>query len=603
MAKSKTGKRSDAASKSASGDKGVPTLTKNDVARILDEVSVMLEISGANAFKVRAYYNGARAVEEITDDLSELVESKELLDVRGVGKSIFRDIESLLATGSFDLYDELRENIPEGVRDMLRISGMGPKKVKAVYDELGVDSVDALEHAGRAGQLADLPGFGEKTQTNILRGIAQMRKYQDRFLYHKALEAAEYVHEYVKDLEGVKRSLIGGSLRRCKETIGDVDILVSAEESGHIMDEFTSLDRVATVVAKGETKSSVVLGSGIAVDLRVVKDEQFAFASHYFTGSKAHNTEIRARAKKRGYKLNEYGLFEGEKPTSCREEADIFAALGLDFIPPELRENNGEIDAAENHELPALVDQRDIRGVFHCHTTYSDGHATLKEMVDAARALGHKFFGTGDHSQGAVYAEGMSVEKVKEQRKEIDWMNDKSAGEFVVFHGTESDIHPDGALDYPDEVLATFDYVVASIHGNFNLSEAEQTRRLIKAIENPFTTMIGHPTGRLLLSREGYDINLHAVIEAAAANDVLLEINAHPNRLDLDWRHCRAARDAGVLLVINPDSHSTDGIADTRFGVGVARKGWLEKKDLLNTRTPTQVRKFFQSRKKKKGIQ
>jgi DNA polymerase (family 10) len=600
MAKAKKKTKAKKATKPAAADPS--TLTRNDVARILDETSVMLEIAGANVFKVRAFYNAARALEELTDDLRELVKSKQLLEVRGIGKSIFNDIASLLETGSFEQYDTLRKDIPEGVLDMLRISGMGPKKVKAVYDELGIDSVEALEHAGREGQLADLPGFGEKTQTNILRGIAAMRKYQDRFLYPKAREAAEYVHGAVKDLDGAKRSLIGGSLRRRKETIGDVDVLVSADDAEPIMDHFVGLDRVATVVAKGSTKSSVVLSSGIAVDLRVVKDDEFAFASHYFTGSKAHNTEIRARFRKRGYKLNEYGLFKDDKPTPCREEADIFARLDLDYIPPELRENNGEIEAAQAHELPTLVEEGDIRGVFHCHTTYSDGHATLKEMVDAARDLGHVFFGTGDHSQSAVYAEGMSVDTVKKQRDEIDWLNDKFEGKFTVFHGTESDILPDGSLDYPDEVLAGFDYVVASIHGNFNLSEAEQTRRLIKAIENPFTTMVGHPTGRLLLTREGYAINLQAVIEAAAENDVMLEINAHPNRLDLDWRHCRAARDAGMLAVINPDAHATGGIADFRYGVGVARKGWLEKKDLLNCRTAAQVKKFFETRKKKKGI-
>jgi DNA polymerase (family 10) len=593
MAKPRPGKR-------AAADPS--SLTKNDVARILDDTSVMLEITGANPFRVRAYYNAARALEELTEDLREQVESKALLDVRGIGKGIFADIESLLARGSFELYEELRKDIPDGVLDMLRISGMGPKKVKLVHDELGIDSIEKLEHAGRAGELAGLPGFGEKTQTNILRGIAMMRKYQDRFLYSKAFGQASALYDVVKNQPGVQRHLLGGSIRRRMETIGDVDILVSATEAEPVMETFTTLPDVATVVAKGPTKSSVILRSGIHVDLRVVQDEEFAFAAHYFTGSKAHNTEVRARAKKLGYKLNEYGLFKGNAPTPCRDEAAIFATLGLDYIPPELRENNGEIEAAAARALPELVDEKDVRGVFHCHTTYSDGHATLKEMVDAARALGHSFFGTGDHSQSAVYAEGMTVERVQEQRKEVEWMNEKLGGKFTVFHGVESDILPDGSLDYPEDVLAGFDYVVASIHGNFNLSEAEQTRRLVEAIENPYTTMIGHPTGRLLLSRDGYALNLHAVIEAAAANDVLLEINSHPNRLDLDWRHCKVARDAGVLIVINPDAHTTDGIEDFRYGVGVARKGWLEKKDLLNARTPLQVKKFFESRKKKKGI-
>jgi DNA polymerase (family 10) len=576
-------------------------LTKTDVVKVLDDVSVMLEITGANAFKVRAFYNAARALEELTEDLGAMVESKELLNVRGIGKSIFADIASLLARGTFDELEKLREQVPAGVLDMLRISGMGPKKVKLVYDELGIQSIDVLEHAGREGQLADLPGFGEKTQTNILAAIARMRKYQARFLYSKAHEEASAVYDAVRVLPGVRRSLIGGSLRRRKETIGDVDILVSADESDAIMDTFASLPNVATVVGKGPTKSSVILKVGINVDLRVVKDSEFAFASHYFTGSKQHNTDVRARAKKLGYKLNEYGLFKDDEPTPCKDEAELFALLGLDYIPPELREANGEIEAAEAHALPDLVEEKNVRGVFHCHTTYSDGHATLKEMVEAARALGHTFFGVADHSQGAVYAGGVSVEGVKQQRTEIEWLNEKMAGRCTVFHGTESDILPDGSLDYPDDVLAGFDYVVASIHGNFNLSEAEQTKRLIKAIENPFTTMIGHPTGRVLLSREGYALNLQAVIEACAAHHVMLEINAHPNRLDLDWRHCKTARDSGVMLVINPDAHTTDGIAHFRYGVGVARKGWLTKKDLLNTRTAAHVHEFFADRKRRKG--
>ncbi len=578
------------------------SLTKNDIARILDDVSVMLEITGANPFRVRAFSNAARALEDLTEDLREQVSGKMLLKVRGIGKGIFADIESLLSTGSFELYDELKEGIPDGVLDMLRISGMGPKKVKLVYDELGIDSIESLEHAGHAGELAGLPGFGEKTQTNILSGIAMMRKYKDRFLYSKAFDQASIVYDAVRALKGVKRHLLGGSLRRRKETIGDVDILVSANDSEDIMETFTTLPGVASVIAKGATKSSVILSSGIHVDLRVVKDDEFAFASHYFTGSKQHNTEVRARAKKLGYKLNEYGLFKGDKPTKCREESDIFKVLGLDYIPPELRENNGEIEAAAAHTLPDLITDKDIRGVFHNHTTYSDGHATLKEMVDAAQVLGHTFFGTGDHSQSAVYASGLSVKRVKEQRKEIAWLNEKLAGKFTVFHGTESDILADGSLDYPNDVLAAFDYVVASIHSNFKMSESEQTNRIIKAIENPHTTMIGHPTGRLLLSRDGYQVNLQAIIEAAAANDVMIEINSHPSRLDLDWRHCKVARDAGVLIVINPDAHTTDGLDYYHYGVGIARKGWLTMKDILNTRTAAQVRKFFDARKKKKGV-
>lgn len=578
------------------------TLTKVDIARILDDVSMMLEITGANPFRVRAFSNAARAMEEQTDDIRKLIATKELLEVQGIGKGIFADVSSLLERGTFELYDELRREIPQGVLDMLRISGMGPKKVKLVHEELGIKSIAELEHAGRSGVLADLPGWGEKTQTNILRGIARMRKYQDRFLFHKALAEATVMHDLVRKQPGVKRSMIGGSLRRHRETIGDVDILASAEDSAPIMETFTGHEKVATVVAKGDTKSSVILDTGINVDLRVVTDEQYPFATHYFTGSKQHNTEVRARAKKLGYKLNEYGLFgKRDKPTPCADEEALFARLGLDWVPPELRENTGEIEAAAERALPELVEVKDVRGVFHCHTTYSDGKATLREMVDAARALKHKYFGTGDHSERAIYADGLTRERVREQREEIEALREEVAP-FQIFHGIESDIFGDGALDYDEETLSQFDYVVASIHGQFNMKEAEMTNRIVKAMSNPFCTMLGHPTGRLLLEREAYAINLQAIIDAAVEYGVMLEINAHPNRLDLDWRHTRAARDAGAMIVVNPDAHSTNAIDYFRYGVGVARKGWLEKKHLFNTRTPAQVRKYFDDRKKKKGI-
>lgn len=578
------------------------TANKDDIARVLDDTAVMLEITGANPFRVRAFSNAARSLEETTEDLRELIKSKELLEVRGIGKGIFADIESLFATGTFELYEDLRKQVPAGVLAMLRISGMGPKKVKLVYDELGIKSVEELEHAGRAGKLADLPGLGEKTQTNILSGIARMRKYQSRFLYSDAHAQASEIYDVIRALPVVERHMIGGSLRRRKETIGDVDILVSARNSGQIMDVFIGMDQVATVVGHGDTKSSVILTTGIAVDLRVVKDEEFTFASHYFTGSKRHNTEVRARAKKLGFKLNEYGLFKSDgEATPCEDEAALFAKLGLSYIAPELRENTGEIEAAESDSLPELVEEKDIRGVFHCHTTYSDGRSTLREMVDAARALGHTFFGTADHSQTAVYAGGLTIEKVREQRAEIDKLNAELAP-FVVFHGIESDILADGSLDYPEEVLASFDYVVASIHSQFNMSEADMTRRMVAAIANPYTTMIGHPTGRVLLSRDGYQVNVQALIDAAVANEVCLEINSYPNRLDLDWRAVKAVKEAGGATVINPDAHHTKDIEFFRYGVGVARKGWMEKGDVLNTKTPAQLTKYFAAQRKRRGV-
>ncbi len=567
-------------------------LSKADVAEKLDDVAAMLEIVGDNPFRIRAFYNAARAVEDLSGDLATMVESEELLEVRGIGKSIFADIKSALTTGTFDEYEKLRARVPAGVLEMLRISGMGPKKVKAVYDKLGVKSLEELEQAGRDGKLAVLPGFGEKTQTNILAGIARFRKYSQRFLYSTALADATDVLAVVRAVPGVTQSLVGGSLRRHKETIGDVDILATAADAGPVMDAFTAMPRVATIVGKGPTKSSVILDSGIHVDLRVVKDDEFPAALHYFTGSKEHNTEIRTRAKKKGYKLNEYGLFKGEKAIRLPDEPALFKKLGLDYIPPELRENTGEIEAAEKHTLPKLIEMADVRGVFHCHTTYSDGRSTLREMAEAAKALGHEYFGIGDHSPTAIYANGLPPAKVAKQRREIEALNEELAP-FVVFAGIESDILQDGSLDYKEDVLATFDYVVASVHGQFSGSEAQMTSRIVAAVSNPFTTMLGHPTGRLLLSRDGYPLNLTAVFEACAAHDVFIEINAHPARLDLDWRHMKAAKEMGVKFVINPDAHHTSEIDYCRFGVGVARKGWLTKDDVLNTRGLAAVRKLL----------
>jgi DNA polymerase (family 10) len=574
-------------------------LSKADVARALDEVSEMLEVTGDNPFRIRAFFNAARAVDDLSGDLNELVESGELLNVRGIGKSMLEKIRSLLETGTFDEREELRKKVPPGILEMLHVSGLGPKKAKVIHDKLGVDSIEKLEQAGRNGWLAELPGFGEKTQTNILRGIARYRKYSQRFLFNQAWDEASAVLKVVRAVPGVTRSLIGGSLRRCRETIGDLDILATARDAEPVMDAFTAMPNVATVIARGPTKSSVILNSGMHTDLRVIPDEGFAAAAHYFTGSKEHNTEVRAIAKKKGYKLNEYGLFKGESDEviPLQTEEALFEFLGLDFIAPELRENTGEIEAAAAHRLPKLIELDDVRGTFHCHTTYSDGHATLEQMAIAARELGLEYLGIADHSQTAVYAGGLKPEDVKKQRAEIDALNRKLAP-FVIFAGIESDILQSGALDYPDDVLASFDYVVASVHGQITGSETQMTERIVAAVSNPFTTMLGHPTGRVLLSREGYPVNLHAVFEACVAHDTYIEINAHPYRLDLDWRYVKAAKEMGVRFVINPDAHSTKEVGYCTFGVNVARKGWLTKDDVLNTRNAAAVRKLFAARRR-----
>ncbi len=572
-------------------------VSKSDVAGALYEVAAMLEVTGDNPFRIRAFQNAANAIEDLSEELDELVGSGKLLEVRGIGKSIFADIKQMLETGTFDEYEKLRAKVPAGVLDMMRITGVGPKKAKTLYEKLGVKSIDELEQAGREGRLAEIPGWGEKTQLNILNAVSRYRKYSKRFLYSDALEEATAIEKAVQKVTGVKRTLIGGSLRRARETIGDIDILATAEDAGPVMDVFTTLGRVATVIAKGPTKSSIITHAGIHVDLRVVRDEEFAAACHYFTGNKEHNTEVRARAKKFGYKLNEYGLFKGETAVDLKDEVELFAQLGMDWIAPEMRENAGEIEAAEEHALPKLVEMADIRGAFHCHTTYSDGRSTLREMAEAAKALGFEYLGIADHSQSAGYAGGLKVDKVMQQRKEIAELN-QELKPFVIFSGTESDILTDGRLDYDEETLAGFDYVVASVHGQFTGTEAQMTQRIVTAVSNPFTTMLGHPTGRLLLTRDGYPLNLVAVFEACAKHNVFIEINSWPNRLDLDWRHLRTAKDIGVQFVINPDAHNIREIEFVRYGVGIARKGWLTKDDILNTKSSDGVRDALQKRRR-----
>lgn len=573
-----------------------PKLSTQEVIDKLEDMASLLEIVGANPFKIRAFGNAARELESLPSDLPTMVASGELLEIPGIGKGIFGHIKEMLETGTFAEFEQLQKEVPPGLLDMMKIPGVGPKKAGALHEKLGITSVDDLERVAREGLIAELPGFGAKSQEKILGGIERIRKYSKRHLLSIVTKEAAVIYDEISKHKDVVRSLLGGSLRRACETVKDIDILVSADKATAIMKRFTTLPSVASVSAKGDTKSSVVLESGISVDLRVVSDNEFPFAALYFTGSKQHNTDMRARAKKLGYKLNEYGLFKNEKPTPCKDETAVFKKLGIDFIPPELRESMGEIEAAANHKLPDLITEGDIRGLFHVHTTYSDGTGTIREMADGAAKLGFEFLGITDHSKTAVYAGGLSPTKVKEQASEVAAINAELDG-FTVLHGIESDILPNGALDYDGETLAIFDFVVASIHSVFNLSEAEMTERIIRAIENPFTTMLGHPTGRVLLTREGYKVDVPAIIDACAAHDVVIEINSHPSRLDLDWRHLRTARDKGAKIAIGPDSHSVKGLEDFRYGVGIARKGWLSPGDVINTYSTDQVSKLFESRK------
>lgn len=554
-------------------------MDKKDVAAVLEEIAVLLELNGENPFKVRSYENGARRIAQLEDDLERLVREKRLREVQGVGEALEKKIEELVTTGRLEFHEKLKAQFPPGIFELFGIQGLGPKRIKTLYDELGIDSLEKLEEACRSGRLAALKGFSDKLQQKVLEGIAFTQRHQGVHLAYKALAAAEVMIEHLKLVQGVQRIEMAGSLRRRKEIIKDIDILVSARKPEAVMEQFIGAPKVESIVAHGDTKSSVLLEGGLAADLRVVKDAEFPFALAYFTGSKEHNVVMRQRAKDRGLKLNEYGLYrEDGSLVPCKDEAGIFRALGLPYLPPELREDRGEFALTAT---PRLVEEDDLRGVIHCHSTYSDGRETIERMASAARGLGYEYFAICDHSQSAAYANGMKPERVLEQHREVDALNNKLKG-FRVLKGIESDIRTDGNLDYAADVMKSFDLVVASVHSKLEMSEAEATARLIKAIESPYCDIIGHLTGRLLLSRPGYEVDYEKIFDACAANGVALEINTHGNRLDVDWRHLRHGKEKGVKFALGPDAHDIDGLSSIPLGVGIARKGWLEPDDVLN---------------------
>jgi DNA polymerase (family 10) len=553
------------------------------VARILSEIGTMLEVRGENPFRCRAYHTAVQALTGLPADLSEMIADGRLGAVPGIGETMLAKISQLVTTGSLPAYEQLRRETPPGLVALLRVPGLGPKKIKALHDELAIESLADLRAAAEAGRIAPLKGFGAKTEAKIREGIAFLDSLGDRILLSTARRLATPVLEAVRAHPSVLRAEICGSLRRCKESIGDLDILFSAADPAPVLDRFVTLPEVATVLGHGPTKASVRLADGVQCDLRGVTDVQFPFALHYFTGSKEHNIAMRRRAIARGYKLSEYALEGTNGPVPCSTEDDLFAALGLHPIPPELREDQGEIDAAQTGPLPPLVELSDLTGTFHCHTDWSDGGATLEEMAEAAAAAGFAYLGIADHSRSAAYAGGLSLDRVHAQWRAIDELNGRLDGRIRILKGTECDILLDGSLDFPDDLLAGFEYVVASVHSSFGLPREAMTARIVKAVSHPKVTMLGHPTGRLLLARDGYEVDLDAVIAAAARAGTMIEINANPHRLDLDAVHARKAKAQGVTIVINPDAHATGGLADLAYGVDQARRAGLGPADILNT--------------------
>jgi DNA polymerase (family 10) len=576
-------------------------MTKEEVAAVFEEIATLLEFKGENSFRCNAYRKGAMAVLQLRGNLDDIVREDKLHGVENIGDTLREKITVLVTTGRLPFYDELKNSIPEGLMLMLKLPGMGPKKIMALHNQLGIRSLDDLKKACDEGKVAGLKGFGAKTQKKIVQGIQFIDEVGNRVRIDQALPIGIALLEQIRKMPGVIRAELGGSLRRRRETAKDIDILASSNDPAPIMEAFVSLPSVEQVVAQGETKSSIVVQQFVDTDrvtlnadLRVVSDPQFPFALAYFTGSKSHNIRMRARAQERGLKLNEYELAGDSRNVKCKDEAALFAALELDYISPEMREDTGEIDLAawelgkSKHRLPKLIESSDIRGVFHNHTTSSDGNNSLEEMALAAMELGFEYIGIADHSQSLTIANGLSPARVAAQQKEIERLNKKLKG-IRILKGIEVDILEDGRLDFEDSVLETFDYVVASVHTLFNQPIDEMTKRIVRAVMHPNVTMLGHATGRLLLKREGYKVDLDRVLAAAAVAGTMIEINAQPLRLDLDWLHCKHAKSLGIKLVINPDAHRATELAYFRWGVDVARRAWLEKSDIFNTAPLAQV--------------
>ena len=574
-------------------------MDKDAVAEILKEIGVLLELKGENPFKTRAYVNGARTLEGLTEPLETLIQEERLGEVKGIGKALVEKITELVETGELEYYNTLKASIPPGLIEMLDVQGMGPKKVKAINEKLGVETIEDLEKACEAGKVAELDGFGAKSQEKILESIAFKRQHASHHHRHKMLIAAEPILDDLRSHPDVIRCDIAGSLRRGKEVSGDIDFLVSAKDSADIMEAFTTRDGILSVLAAGDTKASVLLEGGIQADLRVVDDSEYASALAYFTGSKEHNIVMRSRAIERGLRLNEYGLFKSKEETrdpklrlDCKTEEDIFAALDLAYVPPELREDRGEFDAAENGDIPRLIEWTDLKGSLHNHSNWSDGHESLEEIAAHMSNLGCAYWAITDHSKASFQANGLDEGRIKKQLKEIAKINQKLEDDgdaFRLLSGIEVDVLKNG-LDLDDDLLSQLEVVVASMHVAGS-DEKDNTKRLIAAAENPHVHMLGHLSGRLLLERAPQKLNQQAVIDACGETGTWIELNANPYRFDLDWRQWQYAKSRGVKCVINCDAHRNEHAGFLRLGTAIARKGWLTKADVMNTLPLAKLRK------------
>ena len=571
---------------------------REKIVTILNQIALILEIKGENAFKIRAYKNGSEIIENYGDDIIQITKDGKLGELKGIGKALASKIEEIVETGKLTYLDELKLEFPDTFFDLFEISNLGPKKIKKLYDNLQIDSIDKLEASCKNNEISKISGFGKKSVEAILESISFRKSNSKFFRTGDIAPIAESILEFLRQLPQTSQAEIAGSYRRGKEIVHDIDFIVATKLPVEIINEFTEMPDVAQVISKGKTKSSVRLNNGLQCDLRAVKNSEFPFALNYFTGSKAHNVKMRSLAIKNGYSLNEYALNSKTKTNEdvINDESDLYKALGLSFIHPALREDQGEVEAAKDASLPNLIQIENLKGTFHNHTTASDGKNSLSEMAEAATDLGLQYLGISDHSKSSVQANGLSDEELLQQVKEIKDFNDRNNNELTIFSGVECDILKDGSLDYNESVLSQLDYCIASVHSSFSLTENEMTQRVIKAIESPHVTMIGHLTGRLLLLRKPYDINVSKIIDACAKNNTIIEINANPRRLDMDWRWWKKAKDKGVKCSINPDAHKIEHFQYLHFGVKIAQKGWLESSDVVNCLPIDEIKKLLKQK-------
>ena len=561
-----------------------------DIAAIFEEIAELLEIQNENPFRIRAYRNAARQVEGMGVPVADMVaKGEDLTELPGIGDDLAAKIQEIVATGQCKALEKLRKQVPPSITELLKIPGLGPKRVRALYDTLKVKSIDQLAKAAQAGKIRELEGFGEKTEQTILAALAAHVTEQKRFKLAIAAQYAEPLKQYLEKVPGVQQVVLAGSYRRFKETVGDIDILVTATGAEKVMDKFTTYDEVREVLAKGETRATVILKCNLQVDVRVVDPDCYGAALQYFTGSKAHNIEIRRLAQERRLKISEYGVFRGERRVAGETEESVYRAVDLPWIPPELRENRGEIEAARAGKLPKLVELKELRGDLHVHTKATDGHNTLSEMAAAARAHGLDYLAITEHSRRLTVAHGLDVQRLRQQMEAIDKLN-ANLKDITILKGIEVDILEDGSLDLPDDVLGELDIVVGAVHSQFKLARAKQTARILKAMDHPHFTIFAHPSGRLIDQREPYDVDMLKLIRHARERGCFLELNAHPERLDLLDIHCQMAKEEGVLVAISSDAHSIQDFDNLYYGVGQARRGWLEKKDVLNTRSLKELR-------------